>query len=555
MSTIPASARAPDDFLFTEPEGRPFRAISIETEVDGPGPKLAKDLNSCGIIGTPYVMDYGTHPGTTHPHIAFLKHDGSVTAGEVVFDRIYLSNPTHAKAFRIATEKMRQLEKKGVIAYNPNCGGHTWVDASGFGFYDLLRLMVLFGHLEEPIFRLAGAGKTYGHRSLFKGYDRAHDGRGYSNPVVKGPFTDPVLAMNAFRTQHRMSGLNISKYLGSRCKGCSPPLQIRPKDALPDPKVEMKLSRWIASYTSSNGAPPSQVSIETEREYMMHQSGRAAGVDMKNCTCDHSQFAVEWRVWNAQSNPRILYAWIALMQAAHAYCWRPVDNPGYREHVDMLPLGWERRPFDGADLGYQKAAQTRVEFMFHELPLADVEKDALAYTFMRSPYKVWGKPFFTRLAQTPYKAPEYPNVYSGIPLRKIGDMVELQQELEATPSDPLVQHRQRVEQVEQAFARGQWLDSRYLTSTEHSPPLSPPPPTISTGTQRQRRVVRTVDPPEEAVMPLRTWRPSPLMPARGMSIPTRDPIWDELIAEAERIESLPPELPPQPAPDVGMGGE
>lgn len=432
MSKMPASMVAPDDFQFPKLKERPFRAISIETEIDGPGPEVARALCNSGIIGTDYVMQYGTHPGDRHPHVAFLKHDGSVTCGEVVFDRIYLDNETHAKGLRVAMEKLRQLEKKGNIAYNPNCGGHIHIDAAGYGFYDLLRLMVLFGYLEEPIFRLAGAGKQYGHRSLFRGYDRAHNGRGYSNPVVKGPFTDPVLAMNHFRAQHRMSGLNITKYMAARCRAGCTLLPIRDGDALDDAEVEARLDRWIRQWRSDYGYPPEEDRINMQRDKIRLSLMRESPMDFKLCTCSHPQHTIEWRVWNSTGNPRIMYGWIALMQALHSYAWRPASDPSYRAHEHREPFGWERRPFDGADLVALAKIKERVEFIFTELPLRDVEKDALAYTFMRTPYKVFGKPFFTGLARSPYKAPPFSNEYKGIPVRKIGDVTEV--EVDETPS-------------------------------------------------------------------------------------------------------------------------
>ena len=446
MAKMPASMLAPDNFVFPDVPGRPFRAISIETEIDGSKTDVARSLYACGVIGTDHVMSYGTHPGEAHPHVAFLKHDSSVTCGEVIFDRIYLDNLAHAKGLRIAMEKMRQLEKKGTIAYNPNCGGHIHVDASGYGFYDLLRLMVLFGYLEEPIFRLAGAGKQYGHRSLFKGYDRAHAGRGYSNPVTKGPFTDPVVAMNSFRVQHRNSGLNITKYMAARCrsKKCNL-LPVRDGDDVVDQEVEIRLTQWLNSYTRDNdGIPPSNEMISDERQYLQDTMRKRVAVDYKLCTCPKEQHTIEWRVWNAQGNPRIMFAWIALMQALHAYSWRPADAPSYREHEHKTPLGWERRPFDGSDLKYLAQAKERVEFMFTELPLRDVEKDALAYTFMRTPYKVFGRDYFRKLAQSSYKPVPYANTYVGIPVRNIGDVKELAEEAQSSPLD---EARARVVQV------------------------------------------------------------------------------------------------------------
>ena len=149
MAKMPASMVAPDDFLFPKLEGRPFRAISIETEIDGPGPEVARSLYSCGIIGTDHVMQYGSHPGESHPHVAFLKHDGSVTCGEVIFDRIYLDQLAHAKGLRVAMEKMRQLEKKGSIAYNPNCGGHVHVESEE-GVGTTFRVEVPYGSEHLP---------------------------------------------------------------------------------------------------------------------------------------------------------------------------------------------------------------------------------------------------------------------------------------------------------------------------------------------------------------------------------------------------------------------
>src|SRR5574337_1509876 len=111
MTVIPVTMRAPNDFKFEEPEGRPFRTVSIETEMDGSGTQLAKKLFRCGLIGTDYVMDYGRHPGDQHPHIAFLKYDGSVSAGELVFDRINLTDPNHAALLNESLAEIRGLEK------------------------------------------------------------------------------------------------------------------------------------------------------------------------------------------------------------------------------------------------------------------------------------------------------------------------------------------------------------------------------------------------------------------------------------------------------------
>ena len=385
MAPIPKSMQPPNGFVFDTPEGRPFRVVSIETEVDAPdgGYKMATALHNERIVHGERVQAYGYHPGNKHSCIAFLKHDGTVTGGELVFDRMDLSRGDHAAAFYRAHEVMRGLEKEGSISFNPNCGGHIHMDASGYGFYDVLRLIVAFGHIEEPIFRLAGAGKTYGHRTLYKG--RPMNGEGYSNPVVKGPFGEIAGAFAKVLGQKRHTGLNVSIYSANACHGGCPGTVFQYPN--PDPH--------------GRGG-----TIETP--------------DLKKCRCPKSKFTLEWRVWNAQGNPRIMYAWVGLMQALHAYCWRPGDLAAYEKWDVMEPFSWETRPFAKLTPAQKNLAQGRVEWMFTELPLTAEEKDALSYSYQRTPYKEFGKRWFGRLADTPYKAPPYKNRYKPVIQRQIG---------------------------------------------------------------------------------------------------------------------------------------
>jgi hypothetical protein len=373
----------------------------VETELDGAGQALSDDLFRHGIICEPVVQAYKWKPATYHDKIAFLKYDGSVSGGELVFDLLDLTNPSHAAAMMRAHERLRDLEKGGDIAYNPNCGGHIHMDATGYGYWDLVRLMTVFGFCEEPIFRLAGAGKTYGHRTLYAGYDRANGGAGYSDPISKGPFDNAQAAWQTISTQKRMSGLNTTIYLaqkdangyshgGSSCNG-------RCKGAM----------EFIAPKRNANGE------ITTRGVY-----------DKKTCTCPKQKNTIEWRVWNAQGNPRILYAWIALMQAMHAYAWRPAKHAKYKKHDPMPAFTWTWRPFTKLTQDERRLAQDRVQFMFHELPLTAEEKDALRYAFMRTPYKVFGKDWMRQQADTAYRPPEFPNEYTRPFKRKLGHTPE-----------------------------------------------------------------------------------------------------------------------------------
>lgn len=394
---LPKLMQPPRGFRFEEPEGRPFRICSVETEVDGAGTELAADLHKHGIVSHPHVQEYRYKPPSRHEHIAFLKFDGSVTGGELIFDKLDLTNPTHAAAMLRAHERLRDLEKNGDIQYNPNCGGHIHMDATGYGFYDLVRLMTLFGFCEEPIFRLAGAGKTYGHRTLYAGYDRANHGAGYSDPISKGPFSSPQVIWNTIRSQKRMSGLNTTLYLAQ-------------KDA--------------NGY--GHGGTLCRGTCKGAREFLKPKKDTYGEIvqrgifDKKTCTCPKDKNTLEWRVWNAQGNPRILYAWIALMQAMHAHAWRPADDPKYKKHDPMPPFTWTWRPFSKLTQDERRLAQDRVQFMFHELPLTAEEKDALRYAFMRTPYKLFGKEWMKAQANTPYKKPEFPNEYTRPFKRKLG---------------------------------------------------------------------------------------------------------------------------------------
>jgi hypothetical protein len=224
---------------------------------------------------------------------------------------------------------------------------------------------------------LAGAGKTYGHRSLYPGHDRANFGNGYSNAILKGPFKPKKNIFSYMSGQARMSALNLTKFVHAYC--------------------ETGLCK-MGEVTLGEGNPPT--------------------TDIKKCSCSSKSRAFEWRVWNSQTNPRIIYAWIALMQAVHAHSWRPPTR-AYIEFEDMPSCDWAKKAFNKLTKEQQTVAQERVAWMFSELPLTSDEKDALAYTFMRTPYKVWGAKWFKEQAATPYRPCPYPNTYESNIERKI----------------------------------------------------------------------------------------------------------------------------------------
>lgn len=386
---VPKTAQAPNGFVFKKPTGRPFRVVSIETEVDGDGDFLSDTLYRKGFVATPRVERYGFTPAPNYQQLGFIKYDGSVTGGEVVFERMDLTNPVHGAVIAAAYDSMYTMERNKNIQTNPNCGGHITIDAAGYGHFDLLRLLITFGHLEEPIFRLAGAGKKYGHRSLFPGHDRAAGGGGYANPVVKGPFKPDTNWYTKVFGMQRMSAINVTKAQARSCRcGGTTPLR--------------------------DGQPRK---------------------DPKGCTCPTMNRCFEWRIWNSMTNPRILYAWIGLMQALHAYCWRPA-GPEYIKYDDMDILPWKIKPFNKIMPEDKAKAQERVEWMFNELPLTDHEKEALSYAYMRTPYKVWGRRWFDKLADSKYKKPPFPNGYTTGINRTISKLKADEAPFEEAPDEP-----------------------------------------------------------------------------------------------------------------------
>lgn len=402
---LPRLWTPPNEGAFENPPGRPFRVVSVETEIDGSGNMVASELFRDGLSCTDVVASYGFSPPRGYHHLCYVKFDGSVTGGEIVFDRMDLSNPLVAKAFVRAHKTLREQEKLGRVGYNPNCGGHIHIDATGYGFFDVVRSAQVVGYIEEPIFRLAGAGKTYGHRTLFKGYDRANHGGGYTDPIKKGPWNDVTEAATDLRTQKRMSAMNLTIYFATYCQ------------------------------------QPDRCGCEVVGD------DRNRTLDMKKCKCPQKKNTIEWRVWNAQGNPRIMYAWIALMQAVHAYAWRTAGSPSYKEYnLNMPPLTWTWTPFSRVSTPTRRVIQDRLEWLFTELPLTAIEKDTLSYAYLRTPYKVFGKEWFKRLADTPYKAPPHINVYTPKVAREIGTRTE-------APAPPMARRLYRDENPD--FAPGE----------------------------------------------------------------------------------------------------
>jgi hypothetical protein len=307
---------------------RPVRVISIETEVDGDAHALANTLYNAGYIREGFVESYSTKCPDTSSWPAFLKHDGSVTGGELIHYLMQFDKAEHANSVKEILAKLRSLQKVGKVEYNANCGGHIHIDAHNFSTDNIWRLVTGYNYLEDVIFRLAGAGCSYGHRTLVAGHDRANNGRGYSHPTAKGPWGVKSNAFRACMGQDRMTGLNFKPY-------------------------------------------------QNAVEYC----ACGAGADnLRNCTCVLPKCTIEWRVWNSTGNPRILHGWLAFMQSLHAWADTPKEMTNVEE--DAYPtFGWTKKKWQETGLGHRKVALERVRWIFEKLVFSANEKDSLLYAF------------------------------------------------------------------------------------------------------------------------------------------------------------------------------
>lgn len=324
---------------------RPYRLMSIETEMDGDKDVLAGVLYRCGIVRTPEVESYHSYPDPSIPWTAHLKHDGSVSAGELIFHCMNLETTEHADALLTALSKLRGMERTGHINFGKSCGGHIHIDAHNFGYGDVWRLITVWNYLEDVIYRLAGAGHEYGHRSLHPKYNPAN-GVGYSHSTVKGPFGSKAKATQSVAGQQRHSGLNFVPY------------------------------------------------VQSQANCKCGAFGRGDG-DGRDCVCNLGKRTIEWRVWNSTGNPRILHGWMAFMQAIHAYCDTGEDPTAQ----------WERdfpsMPFTRAKWSKTQEADTkaRLEWVFKNLMLTNDERDSLVYAIKQSELKALGDEYLDNLAK------------------------------------------------------------------------------------------------------------------------------------------------------------
>lgn len=224
---------------------RTSRLLSFEQEVWSGGGRAAEALYNGGFIASPTVDEY--HCGSRD--FCHVEHDASVDA-EIIWSRLRLSDAHVARKFQDGLIVVRELVHSGSVLLNLDCGGHMHVDASGVGVDDLMTLYVLWNHLEDVLFALAGANWS-GHRSVM------HD-NSYSLKIRK-ELSTPSAVVRAMSSDR--DGLNFSPLLAARAR-C--------------------------------------------------RCGATLSGDWASCTCMHEKETIEFRLWNTTVNLKKVHAYSAL---------------------------------------------------------------------------------------------------------------------------------------------------------------------------------------------------------------------------------------------------
>lgn len=327
---------------------RPFRTVSIETEVNGDGGFIARTLYRYGVVPLPQVAGYHQYAPEQADTIAFMKHDGTVTGGEIITYLLNLDDPPHAEAFLQVLKYLNALNKTGKLTYDANCGGHIHIDAHNLDFSDAWRYATIYNYCENVIYRLGGGGTE--HRSL-SSQRASRDGRDYAGTIIKGPWGTQSTFGKNLMAMDRLCGLNFVNFIAGR-GNC-----------------------MCGAYQVENS---------------------------KGCTCNLGKQTIEWRVWNATGNPRILHGWIALMQAFTAFAESDVRMTE-KEEALYPAFGWDTARYSASK--HEKPTKERLEWMHTNLPLSLAERDSLVYAAKNSELQVLGNDYLDSLLTIENKSP------------------------------------------------------------------------------------------------------------------------------------------------------
>lgn len=251
----------PEHILFVDAlEGRPSRMCSIEQELTAGGNTVARMLYDLGFSDYYQVTNYGRD---SEPHRMIVKEDGSLPhgGGEVVYSRYALSRQDHANDVSKALACINALKRDGHVGIGDQAGTHIHVSALDNNFENLIgppqmaSLYEIFSFAEDVLFRLAASGWP-GHR-----------GHSHTQPLVKMDRPTPgKIAQEA--THSRYFSLSFTRLLNA-ARACS--------------------------------------------------CGACIAGGWQDCSCGAiRKGTVEWRIFNATTDPKTIHAWTLLAQGLTA---------------------------------------------------------------------------------------------------------------------------------------------------------------------------------------------------------------------------------------------
>jgi len=143
----------PDYFHFPELPDRAVRSVSFEAETTANSYDLAYAI---GVRSASYHSGSGRHSG--RPSV-YIEEDGSCGA-EVIYSMMPLQTAQGAQEVQGYWDNVKAFGAR----VNSSCGFHVHVDPTPCDFSAIQSLYHLWNGLEDPLYRIAGAGHRNGHR-------------------------------------------------------------------------------------------------------------------------------------------------------------------------------------------------------------------------------------------------------------------------------------------------------------------------------------------------------------------------------------------------------
>lgn len=320
-------------------EGREvIRLCGIEIEGangTGNGNDLAHALYENDLSETDEMTGYHGGRDTGFAHV---ERDSTVD-WEVVMGPLNAADPDEVLLVNQTMRTIRTMVKDGKLGLDLRAGCHIHVEAARVSLDGAFNLNTLFGYLEDVMFRL-GAARWPIHRAI------ANDE--YTIPVLK---EERRLAFARFheREDTHHYALSFSNYFARMLNNC--------------------------------------------------QCGAIRYDSWEDCTCSLGKCTFEFRVFNTTANPRKLHAYLALCQAmvAKAIELGRLSDPLGEFPTQQFYAGRFKDMAPGLQESTVSEWQSRLHWMFRELPLTDEEKSSLAYCVRHSELASIGEDFINEL--------------------------------------------------------------------------------------------------------------------------------------------------------------